>query len=165
MRTLALALLLVVAAASPAAAADETTFGAAISPVPLIIENWRDPAISVENRGYVPIRIVFEVEGDEGYALEQAAVTLAAHGDRVTVPFVSFGQGNATIRAIATNAESGMDAARIILETTARHRTLLDQLSVSWLVPGILAGLTTLLVLVRLLAQAHRMRRQPSGNS
>lgn len=125
MRRLVAALAILAAVASPAAAADR--FGAAIGPVPLVVEDWGAPAFTIDNRGSVPIHVELTLDGD-GYALAATSADLAAAGV-VTFPLSRVGNGSATVKATVTNAEPGMDHQVLVLQGTVRHWNTVEQLA------------------------------------
>jgi hypothetical protein len=154
---------LFVAAASPAAAAGES-FGAAISPSPMIIEDWRSPAFSVENRGSVPIRVDIDLDGDAGYELATDHVDLAP-GAATGVSLTRIGEGEAIVRFHVANDVEAVDRQAIVLETWVRHRTAWESFPWSAAVSGV--GLIVRLVVVgRRHLRRHRQqegRRQVAG--
>lgn len=125
LRRIIAALVIGAAALTPAAASAET-YGAAISPVPLIVENWAEPAVSIENRGELAIDVALVIEGD-GYALAADAVSLEAKG-RADIPLTAIGPGEAVVTATVSTDVPGTDRAVLVLRTNVRHRSALEAL-------------------------------------
>jgi hypothetical protein len=128
MRRIVAALAVLAAAGLTPPAADADLYGAAISPVPLIVEHWAEPAVTVENRGTLPIDGGLVIDGD-GYALALERLHLEELG-RADVPLAAIGDGEAIITATITTQAEGVDAAALVLTTNVRHRSPLED--VAW---------------------------------
>ena len=90
--------------------------------VPLIVEHWDRPAVGIRNIGDVPIMAVVTIEGP-GWGPSEATVPNVEPGERVDVPLSGIGTEQATVRAVVTSRADGMDHARIVLESVARHQS------------------------------------------
>ena len=148
-RLLPLALLLLLLSASPAVAA-EPTLGGRLSPAQLVYEKGHE--VTLRNMSTVPVTVTFTVEG-AGWSLEDQSAHPLAVDETVTVPMVSAGQEQATIRAYITpqTAPAGSDATTLVLEASARHLSPWEQIpAVLWLFLALFAFVASWAVLWRL---------------
>lgn len=145
------------AAASPGASPPDT-LGASLGPVPIRADD-PSPSVAVTNRSTIPVDVSLSLSGDPGYTLKSMSLQLAPD-ERVLVPFLALGKGQATVTATISAAAppTGTEAVSIALSTIVRHRTLLETIlaSPAWpLVP--IVGLS--LVLVALWAVRRKVTR------
>lgn len=136
--------LVLAAAASPVAAADGA-FGAGVSPSPLIVENYAEPAFTVTNRGSVPIFVVIELDANSGYAMEANSLELAP-GAAERVALTQVGETDVRVRFHITNGLGDFDRQAMVLDTVVRHRTIWE--TVPWNLVAFGAVLVALLVIV-----------------
>lgn len=159
LRIVASGIVIFAATAQPAVAADES-FGAAISPSPLIVEHWREPAFSIENGGSVPVTIFVDLAGDSGYALASDRVELEPQAV-ARLPLVDIGEGEAVVRFRVTNGIEGMDRQAIVLETLVRHQTPWE--SVPWAAAAAVAALAAVIAATVQLRFVAIRRRRAAG--
>jgi len=145
------------AGAGGAAAADPT-LGASLGPIPIMADD-PGPSVAVTNRSTMAVNVALSLSGDPGYTLKSTSLQLAP-SERVVVPFLALGRGQATVTATisATTPPVGQDALSIALSTVIRHRTLLETIMANPAWPLLPIGALSF-VLVALWALRRRLSR------
>ena len=120
------ALVLFMVAAVPIAVAATPTLGARLTPIPVVVEV--QPWVEVTNLSTVPVIVELEfIDGNlDGWQLAEESFPLAV--DELRRVAVTAGPETVTIRATLTpqDAPQGTESSVLVLETAARHESLLE---------------------------------------
>lgn len=141
-RVAAFVLIVAAVGSTPVHGTTIPTFGARLQPVPLIYE--QQPWVRVENLDALPVSVELASD-DPAWTLAEYGPFVLEPGKARKVPVTGAGEQEAVITArirAITDAAAGPDTVALVLQTTARHPNLLEEIADSggpWLLAAVLA--------------------------